>query len=163
MTEKILDHAGIAALRREADQRGQTIVFTNGIFDILHIGHVSYLHQARQLGDLLVVGVNSDASARSLKGADRPFNSELDRAGVLAALEDVSAVAIFDEPTASSLVQEVRPDIYVKGGDYSEDPASPAYPPEGESVGANGGTVRIIPFAAGHSTTGLVERIRRSR
>ena len=160
--EKVLTRRRMVELREQARLNGATVVFTNGCFDILHIGHVNYLHEARELGDFLLVGVNSDSSAHGLKGPVRPFNAQLDRAGVLAALEDVSAVSIFDEPTASELVEAVRPDIYVKGGDYSEDPGSPAFPVEGHIVAAYGGEVTVIPFAPGYSTTALVEKIRKS-
>lgn len=135
-------------------------MFTNGCFDIVHLGHVTYLGNARALGDVLFVGVNSDASVQVLKGANRPFNSEMDRAGVLAGLYSVSGVTIFDEDTASALVSEIRPDVYVKGGDYSSDPGSPAFPIEGEIVAGYGGDVHIVPFAAGYSTTKLIERIK---
>ena len=150
------DMARLAELDREA---GRTIVFTNGCFDILHVGHVTYLHEARQLGDVLFVGVNSDESAHSLKGDGRPYNSAVDRATVLATLRDVSGVTIFDEPTATELVEAVRPDIYVKGGDYPSDRSAPSYPPEALVVAAYGGTVRIIPFKDGYSTTRLIQRI----
>jgi rfaE bifunctional protein nucleotidyltransferase chain/domain len=158
---EVVDREELAALSREARDRDERIVFTNGCFDILHLGHVRYLRQARDLGDVLFVGVNSDDSARRLKGPGRPFNAEADRAGVVSGLASVSAVSLFDEDTASELVQEVRPDVYVKGGDYSSDPGSPAFPIEGEVVTAYGGEVRIVPFAAGFSTTSLVDRIRR--
>lgn len=160
---KIISRAEMAEQSRWARERGEVIIFTNGCFDILHMGHVLYLRQARALGDRLYIGVNADSSVSGLKGSDRPYNGELDRAGVLAALEDVSAVTIFDEPTATALVQEVEPDIYVKGGDYSSDPQSPGYPIEGDAAVRHGGRVRIIPFAAGYSTTGLIERIRASQ
>ena len=132
------------------------LVFTNGVFDLLHRGHVSYLALARQLGASLVVGLNSDASARGLgKGPDRPLNAEADRAAVLAALESVSLVTLFDEPTPVDLMQVVRPDVYVKGGDYDMETLA-----ETALVRSWGGRALALPFVDGYSTTALVHRIR---
>jgi rfaE bifunctional protein nucleotidyltransferase chain/domain len=132
------------------------LVFTNGVFDILHRGHVTYLAQARALGASLVLGLNSDISARTLgKGPERPLNPQDDRAAVLAALESVSLVVLFDEPTPLALLQRVRPGLYVKGGDYSVEAL-----PETPLVRGWGGEVRILPFVAGRSTTALVQHIR---
>jgi len=132
------------------------MVFTNGVFDILHRGHVSYLSQARALGASLVIGLNSDASARRLgKGPDRPLNAEADRACVLAALESVSLVTLFDEQTPVELLKLVRPDLYVKGGDYDIETLA-----ETAVVRSWGGDARSIPFVDGYSTTALVKRIR---
>ena len=132
------------------------VVFTNGVFDILHRGHVSYLAQARALGASLVVGLNSDASARGLgKGPDRPLNNEVDRACVLAALESVSLVTLFDEPTPVALLQRVRPQLYVKGGDYDIETLE-----ETRWVRRWGGDALALPFVDGYSTTALVKRIR---
>ncbi|HUG25991.1 D-glycero-beta-D-manno-heptose 1-phosphate adenylyltransferase [Piscinibacter sp.] len=132
------------------------IVFTNGVFDILHRGHVSYLAQARELGASLVVGLNSDASARLLgKGPDRPLNRETDRACVLAALESVSVVTLFDEPTPVELLKLVQPQLYVKGGDYDIETLE-----ETRCVRSWGGDARALPFVDGYSTTSLVRRIR---
>jgi rfaE bifunctional protein nucleotidyltransferase chain/domain len=134
----------------------QPVVFTNGVFDILHRGHVTYLAQARELGASLVVGLNSDASARGLgKGPDRPLNTELDRACVLAALESVSLVVIFDEATPVELLKRVRPQWYVKGGDYDIETLA-----ETALVRSWGGRSCALPFVDGHSTTALVKRIR---
>jgi rfaE bifunctional protein nucleotidyltransferase chain/domain len=134
----------------------QPVVFTNGVFDILHRGHVSYLAQARALGASLVIGLNSDASARGLgKGPDRPLNAELDRACVLAALESVSLVALFDEPTPVELLKLVRPQLYVKGGDYDIEALE-----ETRWVRSWGGDARALSFVDGYSTTALVHRIR---
>ncbi|MBZ8139591.1 D-glycero-beta-D-manno-heptose 1-phosphate adenylyltransferase [Rubrivivax gelatinosus] len=131
-------------------------VFTNGVFDVLHRGHVSYLERARALGGSLVVGVNSDVSARGLgKGPDRPLNREEDRALVLAALESVSLVTCFDERTPVELLAELRPDIYVKGGDYDIEALE-----ETRLVRSWGGRAQAISFVDGYSTTRLVERIR---
>ena len=134
------------------------LVFTNGVFDILHRGHVSYLHEARMLGAALIVGLNSDRSARQLgKGPGRPLNSALDRAYVLAALASVSLVAFFDEPTPMNLLARVRPEVYVKGGDYNiEDLA------ETVQTRSWGGRALAIPFVEGYSTTALVRRIQSS-
>ena len=142
--------AQLAALARP-------VVFTNGVFDILHRGHVTYLAQARALGASLVVGLNSDASARALgKAPDRPLNGEGDRACVLAALESVSLVTLFDEETPLELLKIVRPDLYVKGGDYDIEALA-----ETALVRSWGGEARALAFVGGYSTTALVERIRR--
>ena len=132
------------------------VVFTNGVFDILHRGHVSYLAQARALGASLVVGLNSDHSARQLgKGPDRPLNGEADRACVLAALESVSLVVLFDERTPVELLKRVRPELYVKGGDYDIESLE-----ETRWVRSWGGDARALSFVDGYSTTSLVTRIR---
>lgn len=132
------------------------VVFTNGVFDILHRGHVSYLAQARALGASLVIGLNSDASARGLgKGPDRPLNHEADRACVLAALESVSLVTLFDESTPVALLELVRPQVYVKGGDYDIETLE-----ETKRVRSWGGRAVALPFVDGYSTTALVRRIR---
>jgi D-glycero-beta-D-manno-heptose 1-phosphate adenylyltransferase len=134
----------------------QPVVFTNGVFDILHRGHVSYLAQARALGASLVIGLNSDDSARMLgKGPDRPLNAELDRACVLAALESVSLVTLFDEATPVELLKLVRPQLYVKGGDYDIEALA-----ETALVRTWGGDARALSFVDGYSTTALVKRIR---
>ncbi|MBR1761114.1 MAG: D-glycero-beta-D-manno-heptose 1-phosphate adenylyltransferase [Schwartzia sp.] len=134
---------------------GATIVFTNGCFDILHTGHVRYLTAAAEMGDFLVIGLNSDASVRRLKGEGRPIMPEADRAEVLDALRAVDIVTVFDEPTAEELVRLVRPDVYAKGGDYSLDAL-----PEAKIVQAAGGRVELIPFVEGRSTTTVIERIK---
>ena len=132
------------------------VVFTNGVFDILHRGHVSYLAQARALGASLVVGLNSDHSARQLgKGPDRPLNGEADRACVLAALESVSLVVLFDERTPVGLLKRVRPELYVKGGDYDIESLE-----ETRWVRSWGGDALALSFVDGYSTTSLVTRIR---
>jgi rfaE bifunctional protein nucleotidyltransferase chain/domain len=132
------------------------VVFTNGVFDVLHRGHATYLAQARALGASLVVGVNTDASARRLgKGPDRPLNNEADRATLLAALESVSLVTWFDEDTPVELLQALRPQLYVKGGDYDMRTLA-----ETALVESWGGRALTIPFVDGYSTTALVSRIR---
>jgi rfaE bifunctional protein nucleotidyltransferase chain/domain len=136
--------------------RGERLIFTNGVFDVLHRGHVSYLAEARALGDRLVVGLNTDASARRLnKGPDRPLNAEIDRAMVIAALESVSAVTWFDEDTPMALIEALRPDVIVKGGDYDMSTL-----PETALVQSWGGRALALPFVSGYSTTRLVEKIR---
>ena len=135
------------------------VVFTNGVFDVLHCGHVTYLDQARQLGASLVVAVNTDASARRLgKGPERPLNRQEDRAVLLAALASVSLVTWFDEDTPLELITEVEPDILVKGGDYDMDTLA-----ETAVVKAYGGKALAIPFVAGYSTTALVQKIRQQK
>ncbi|MGS5087000.1 adenylyltransferase/cytidyltransferase family protein [Hydrogenophaga sp. A37] len=134
------------------------LVFTNGVFDLLHRGHVDCLDQARRLGSSLVVGVNSDASARALnKGPGRPLNAADDRAAVLAALECVSLVVVFDEPTPAVLLNQLRPEVYVKGGDYCLDTLA-----EADLLDQWGGRVAILGYRQGCSTTHLIQRARRS-
>lgn len=134
---------------------GKTLVFTNGVFDVLHAGHVAYLEQAKALGDLLVVGLNTDQSARRLgKGPDRPVNSLEDRAAVIAALRCVDAVLSFDEDTPARLISQLRPDIHTKGGDYD-----PRAMPETPIVESYGGRVVVLPFLPGRSTTSMLQKL----
>lgn len=140
----------VARLRRE----GRRVVFTNGVFDLLHAGHVRYLKEAASLGDVLVVGLNGDASVRELKGPSRPIVPEGDRAEVLAALEVVDYVVLFPERTAEATVGILRPDVYVKGGDYSPDRL-----PEARVVQGYGGEVRLLPYHEDRSTTGIIQRV----
>jgi D-glycero-beta-D-manno-heptose 1-phosphate adenylyltransferase len=150
---KIVSRAEAAA---RAAQLPQPVVFTNGVFDVLHRGHVTYLAHARELGASLVVALNTDASARRLgKGADRPLNGEQDRAVVMAALDSVSLVTWFDEDTPLELIRELRPAVLVKGGDYDMDKLA-----ETQVVRSYGGRALAIPFVQGYSTTNLVNRIR---
>ena len=137
---------------------GRAIVFTNGVFDLLHPGHLRYLQHARSLGDALIVGVNSDRSVRANKGPDRPVNSEDDRAEVLAALACVDAVVIFDEDTPHNLIAALEPAILVKGADWAEDAIVGR-----DLVEARGGRVVRVTIEPGYSTTAILERIRRTR
>lgn len=135
---------------------GKKLVVTNGCFDILHPGHVAYLETARNFGDALLVGLNGDNSVQQLKGAGRPVNSESDRGAVLAALESVSGVCIFAEKVATNFLSRAKPDIYVKGGDYTLDTLNKD---ERRAVEQAGGKIKIIPFVPGKSTTALLEKI----
>ena len=139
------------------ERQAGRVVFTNGVFDLLHPGHIDVLVGARLRGDSLVVGLNSDASVRRLKGPDRPVRSESERAYVLAALEPVDAVTLFDQDTPLELVEALRPDVIVKGGDYTPDTVVGA-----DVVRARGGEVVIIPLTPGHSTTSTIQRLRGS-
>jgi D-beta-D-heptose 7-phosphate kinase/D-beta-D-heptose 1-phosphate adenosyltransferase len=137
---------------------GKTVVFTNGVFDILHPGHVRYLKEARSMGDVLIVGVNSDGSARAQgKAPDRPINPEAERCEVLAALASVDAVVVFDEETPHEIIEAIQPDVLVKGADWGENEIVGR-----NTVEARGGKVVRIPLADGYSTTKLLERVRRS-
>jgi D-beta-D-heptose 7-phosphate kinase/D-beta-D-heptose 1-phosphate adenosyltransferase len=151
--DKVLDRTAIAEWRRRL---AGPLVFTNGVFDLLHPGHVDVLEGARAEGAHLVVGINSDASVRRLgKGPDRPIRTERERARVIAGLAAVDAVVIFDEDTPAALVDLLQPDVIVKGGDYAPDTVVGA-----DVVRARGGRVVIIPLTAGQSTTSIVERVR---
>ncbi|MCW5936981.1 MAG: D-glycero-beta-D-manno-heptose 1-phosphate adenylyltransferase [Fimbriimonadaceae bacterium] len=143
----------------ESLRAGRRLVFTNGVFDILHAGHVDYLEAARALGDLLVVAINSDDSVRRLgKGANRPINPLVDRARVVAALRAVDAVVSFDDDTPEQIIAQIQPDVHVKGGDYREEDL-----PEARIVRAYGGEVVILPFLPNRSTTAILERLSQSR
>jgi len=155
MSGKILSRAELMCERGRLRDKGQKLVFTNGVFDILHVGHVRYLTQARALGNALVVAVNSDRSVRELKGEGRPLISEEERAEMIAALGAVSYVTIFDDISPRSLIAELLPDILVKGGDYALDQIHGR-----EEVEAAGGHVVSLPFVEGSSTSEIIERIR---
>jgi rfaE bifunctional protein nucleotidyltransferase chain/domain len=144
--------------RKKCRASGKKLVVTNGCFDILHLGHVTYLENARNFGGALLVGINGDEAARQLKGAGRPVNSEIDRASVLAALESVSAVCIFSEKTAEGFLERAQPDIYVKGGDYTLETLNQD---ERRAVESAGGKIVLVPFVPGKSTTALLEKISR--
>lgn len=139
----------------EEELHRQKIVFTNGCFDLLHVGHVTYLAQAKALGDVLVIGLNTDASVRRLKGPNRPVNAQDARALLLAALESVDFVVFFDEDTPYNIITQVKPDILVKGGDYEIDNIV-----GGDFVRARGGQVLTIPFVDGFSTSNILEQIK---
>lgn len=156
--EKIIPPTALAGWRAARRSAGAKLVVTNGCFDLLHPGHVTYLEQARALGDLLLVGVNSDAAVRQLKGPDRPVNCESDRATVLAALASVDAVFVFNEKSAAQFLTAARPDIYVKGGDYTLESINQE---ERRIVEEAGGRVVILPLVPGKSTTALLAKIAR--
>jgi len=155
MIEKILTPAALLAERERLRARGRRLVFTNGVFDLLHVGHVRYLTQARALGDALLVAINSDRTVRELKGPDRPVFNEAERAEILAALRVVDYVTIFDDVSPRSLIAELLPDVLVKGGDYDLDQIHGR-----EEVEAAGGNVISLPFVEGASTTTLISKIR---
>ena len=162
--QKILHRDELAALVRHRQQAGELAIFTNGCFDLLHLGHVRYLQEARSLGDFLILGLNSDESTRQLKGQGRPLVPEMERAEILAALTCIDYVTIFSEHTANVLVYLLQPAIYVKGGDYAG--AQGNIPdlnrlPEARVVQEYGGTVKLIPYVPQHSTTELIEAIKR--
>jgi len=154
----ILDLEKVADWRARWRAAGQRLVVTNGCFDLLHLGHIRYLETARRHGDVLLIGLNGDASVRELKGPGRPVNGEQDRASVLAALRVVDAVSIFPERTATRFLSLAQPDIYVKGGDYTLETLNQD---ERRAIESVGGRVVIVPFVAGKSTTGLLEKITR--
>ena len=155
--DKILElsrlKAKIASWRVFSDQ----IVFTNGCFDLLHLGHIDYLEKARKLGDRLVIGLNSDESVKLLKGDNRPIHSQETRSRILAAMEFIDAIVIFEEETPADLIKSVNPDILVKGGDYELKEIVGA-----DFVLANKGKVEIIPFLEGHSSSDLIEKIKKA-
>jgi rfaE bifunctional protein nucleotidyltransferase chain/domain len=154
---QVLSLDAARAWRQGQADAGRVVVMTNGHFDLLHVGHIRYLSAARELGDVLVVGLNSDASAHGRKPG-RPLVPEDERAELVAALGCVDVVVIFDELTASGLVAALQPEIYVKGGDWGR-PGGPQ-PPEAETVAAYGGSVVYLPYVANRSTSNLIERIR---
>jgi rfaE bifunctional protein nucleotidyltransferase chain/domain len=156
--EKLISSADLPAWRADVRARGKRLVVTNGCFDLLHLGHVTYLETARNLGDLLLIGVSGDDSVRQLKGANRPLNNEQDRAAVLAALESVSGVCVFAEKRATRFLALAQPDIYVKGGDYTLETLDQE---ERRTVEQAGGKIMLIPFVPGKSTTALLEKISR--
>lgn len=155
---KIKRWSELVEIRDAAKATGGTVVFTNGCFDLLHVGHVRYLEEARKLGSVLIVGINSDDSTRRLKGPDRPFVGEFDRLEVVAGLESVDYVTLFAEDTPIRLIEAIRPDVHVKGGDYSARDL-----PEAAAVESCGGRVVIVPLSAtetrGKSTTNLADTI----
>jgi D-beta-D-heptose 7-phosphate kinase/D-beta-D-heptose 1-phosphate adenosyltransferase len=152
-----LDETGLASFVREARGAGKRIVFTNGVFDLLHPGHVRYLQAARAHGDLLIVGLNSDASVRRNKGPGRPINPESERAEVLAALACVDAVSIFDDETPADIIRRVQPDILVKGSDWPADQIVGR-----DTVEARGGRVILEPVEEGFSTSSIIDKVRQT-
>lgn len=152
---KIVKRDELAAVVSGLKAAGKTVVFTNGCFDILHAGHVRYLTAARNLGDCLIVGLNSDHSVCRLKGPGRPVNPEADRAEVLSALSAVDIVTIFEEQTAEELVRQIRPELYVKGGDYKEEQL-----PEARIVAQYGGKTVLIPEVQGRSSSNIINKIK---
>ena len=149
----LIDRMKISEIVTSLKAKGKKIVFTNGCFDILHVGHVRYLKEAKALGDILILGLNSDYSVKSLKGSNRPINNESDRAEVLSALKAIDYVVIFDEKTAENIVGEVKPDIYAKGGDYSIDTL-----PEAKIVAEHGGKTVLLQLVDGKSSTNIINR-----
>ena len=154
MKDKIRDREDLRNILGELRAKGKRVVFTNGCFDLLHIGHLRYLEKAKALGDILVIGVNSDHSVRDLKGPKRPLLPEAERAEILSGLECVDYVTIFNEPTPFEIISLFQPHILVKGGDWSEEDVIGR-----EVVEGLGGKVVIIPFVKGSSTTNLIETI----
>lgn len=147
----------LVEMRRDWKRDGRTVVWTNGCFDLLHAGHVRSLQAARALGDILIVGLNSDAGVRAIKGPSRPLVTEEDRAEVIAALEAVDYVTLFDDPEPSAVLARIQPDIHCKGEDYAPGSGRPV--PEREVVQNYGGRIEFLPMMKGRSTTGLVEQI----
>lgn len=155
MSGKILSPDDVRAVRRDLRATGKVLVLTNGCFDILHVGHVRYLQEARSLGDVLLVAINSDRGVRALKGPGRPIVNEAERAEMLAALESVTYVTVFDDLSPRRLIAEVLPDVLVKGGDYTLDEIHGR-----EEVEAAGGRVLALPLTESASTTSIIERIK---
>ncbi len=149
----------LVEMRSAWRETGLRLVLTNGTFDLLHVGHVRYLQVAREMGDILVVGINSDASVRGYKGPGRPVVPQNERAEVVAALRCVSYALVFDEPTATELVEALHPEVYVKGGDYA---AGGKPLPEAQAVQAYGGEVKIVHFIEGHSASNLIRNVERA-
>ena len=154
-SRKILPFSRLKPELASLREQGKTVVFTNGCFQLLHLGHLRTLQRARKLGDVLVVGLNSDSSARRLKGPRHPLLPQADRAAVLAALRAVDYAVVFEETTAEALVRALQPEVYVKGGDYAQGKDLP----EADDVAQYGGRVEILPLVPGRSTTGLIETI----
>jgi rfaE bifunctional protein nucleotidyltransferase chain/domain len=155
LEKKIKSRAALAKILGLLQRRGKKVVFTNGCFDIIHLGHVKYLEKARRLGNILVVGLNSDSSVRAIKGKGRPINGERERAGVLASLYFVDYVTIFSEATPERLIQKLKPDILVKGGDWKVRDIVGS-----DFVRARGGRVARISFVKGYSTTSTIKKVR---
>jgi rfaE bifunctional protein nucleotidyltransferase chain/domain len=157
--ERILTLGQTVDFRRQAAVEGKRVVLTNGVFDLLHRGHLEYLDKSAQLGDVLIVAVNSDESVRALKGPERPLNNELDRAFALVNLRWVEAAFVFKGPRLADEIRAIRPDIYTKAGDYTIDSLDAS---EREALLEVGTEIRIMPFVDGRSTTSLIERMKKS-
>ncbi|HEY1267279.1 MAG TPA: D-glycero-beta-D-manno-heptose 1-phosphate adenylyltransferase [Candidatus Binatia bacterium] len=158
MPDKVQSRDQITATAARAKTQGKKIVFTNGCFDLLHVGHLRLLRQAKKLGNILIVALNSDRSVRENKGVDRPIVSESERAELIAALEMVDYVTLFDEPDPIPLLREIKPDVLVKGGDWGEGGVVGR-----ELVESWGGKVAVIPYLEGHSTTNIIKKVERTR
>jgi D-beta-D-heptose 7-phosphate kinase/D-beta-D-heptose 1-phosphate adenosyltransferase len=154
--EKVKTRSALATLAEQAKRDGKKIVFTNGCFDLLHVGHVRLLSAAKELGDILIVALNNDSSVRQIKGSDRPILPETERAELIAALEMVDYVTLFEEPDPLNVIRELRPDVLAKGGDWAEDQIVGR-----EFVESYGGKVAVIPYLKDHSTTEIIERMRK--
>ena len=152
---KVIERAKVEELVNQIKKQGKTIVATNGCFDILHVGHVRYLKKSRDFGDVLIVGLNSDVSVKSIKGPDRPINNENDRAEVLCALNSVDYVVLFDEDSPRDLLDLIKPNIYTKGADYTLKTL-----PEADVILKNNGWVEFIDFVEGKSTTKIIDKIK---
>ena len=155
MSAKLKTVGELAAIAARARRDGKTVVFTNGCFDLLHRGHIHTLRQAKSHGDLLIVALNSDRSVKAIKGTNRPIIPELDRVELIAAMEMVDYVVVYDEPDPYSLIAVIKPNVLAKGGDWSADKIIGA-----DIVEQNGGRVAVIPYLQGFSTTEIIERIR---
>ena len=152
---KLKTWAELTIIIKELKAVGKKIIFTNGCFDIIHAGHVEYLQEAAELGDVLIIGLNSDESVKRLKGRNRPINSQIDRAKVLSGLATVSYIVIFEEDTPYMLIDHIKPDVLVKGGDWQPDEIVGA-----DIVQANGGSVRSLSYKEGNSTSSIIEKMK---
>lgn len=153
--EKLIEKENLDNIIKKLKSENKKIVFTNGCFDILHAGHVRYLKESKKFGDILIVGLNSDVSVKKIKGESRPINPEMDRAEVLAGLEAVSYIVLFDETSPIKLLEEIKPDIYTKGADYTVETL-----PEAKTVLSYGGKIEFIKFLEGRSTTKIIDKIK---
>lgn len=153
--EKLIEKENLDNIIKKLKSENKKIVFTNGCFDILHAGHVRYLKESKKFGDILIVGLNSDVSVKKIKGESRPINPEMDRAEVLAGLEAVSYIVLFDETSPVKLLEEIKPDIYTKGADYTVETL-----PEAKIVLSYGGKIEFIKFLEGRSTTKIIDKIK---
>lgn len=153
--EKLIEKENLDNIIKKLKAENKKIVFTNGCFDILHAGHVRYLKESKKFGDILIVGLNSDVSVKKIKGESRPINPEMDRAEVLAGLEAVSYIVLFDETSPIKLLEEIKPDIYTKGADYTVETL-----PEAKTVLSYGGKIEFIKFLEGRSTTKIIDKIK---